>query len=151
MTSRPRSAARRSGLPVAQLDSALMPLGDRECGEPIAETGSDALQVLAGARFAANFGQIRGGRFRGNEAVSPVGRGRLVLRIVLAAGGWQLAISGTEVPRIPGSLAGGGEMLVRRQKQGAGALGRTSSYAHFSRLVWTWTRSRTRGTTCCSK
>jgi hypothetical protein len=74
-----------------------MPLGDRKRGEPIAETRSDALQVLAGARFAASFGQIRGGRFSGNEAVSPVGRGRLLLRIMLAASGWQLAISGTEI------------------------------------------------------
>ena len=95
MTSRPRSAARRPGLPVAQLDSALVPLGDRERGEPIAETEATRFKCSLERGLQLISGQIRSGRFSGNEAVSSVGRGRLLLRIVLAASGWQLAISGT--------------------------------------------------------
>ena len=88
MTSRPRSAARRPGL--GSLNSTRRWCRWRSrAWRTNRRDRSDALQVLAGARFAANFGQMRGGRFSGNAAVSSVGRGQLLLRIVLAASGWR--------------------------------------------------------------
>ena len=78
MTSRPRSAARRPGLPVAQLDSALMPLGDRERGEPIAETEATrfkcslerGLQLISGRSAVAASAAMRRSRRSGGDGCS---------------------------------------------------------------------------------
>jgi len=54
VTSRPRSAGRRPGLPATQLDSALVSLGDRKRG--------------TASRWTANSGRNRRGSFSGNAA-----------------------------------------------------------------------------------